>query len=155
MSPMRTGISRASLPVPHIELADGAEANGLARMIGDLIRQNLEDHPDKRADFGRMLGRVALVAEDAEVRLTLEIDPNRLTVHDGIVGIPDITIRASSEDIINLSLMELTPRLRLPDPRGAINRQVWQATREGRIQMYGTLANFPLALRLTRVMSVN
>lgn len=155
MKPVRALTSPAALPMPHIQLADGAEANGLAQMIADLIRQNLEDSPRKRADFGRMLGRVALVAEDADVRLTMEIDPNRLTIHDGIVGIPDMTIRASSEDIINLSLMELTPRFRLPDPRGAINRRVWEGTREGRIQMYGTLANFPLALRLTRVMSVN
>ena len=77
-----------------------------------------------------------------------------LTADDGIVGIPDITVRADSEDILNLSLMELTPRMRVPDPRGETNRKVLRATREGRIHTYGALTNLPLALRLTRVMSV-
>ncbi len=138
-----------------IELDPGAEDNGFALMLADLLRQNLEDHPDKARDFARLSGRVAMVVEDAGVAVTLRFDAGRLVVHDGIVGIPDLTIRAGSDDITQMSLMELLPRVRLPDPRGEATRRVLRASREGRIRMYGALANLPLVVRLTRVMSVS
>jgi len=137
-----------------IELGPGADENGFALMLSELIRQNLEDHPEKLRDFRRLAGRVALVVEDAEVAVTLRFDGGRLTVHDGIVGIPDVTIRASSDDVTRMSLMELLPLVRLPDPRGAVTRHILRASREGRIRMYGALANLPTVIRLTRIMSV-
>lgn len=140
---------------PVIELAPGADDNGFALMLADLLRQNMEDHPEKRADFERLLGRVAIVVEDAEVAVTLGFEAGRLRVFDGIVGIPDLTIRASSEEVTKMSLMELLPRFGLPDPRGENTRAILQASREGKIRMYGALMNLPLVLRLTRLMSVN
>lgn len=140
---------------PVIELGPGAEDNGFALMLSELIRQNLDDHPHKRRDFLKLSGRVAIVVEDAGVAVTLRFDAGRLTVHDGIVGIPDVTIRADSDEVTQMSLMELLPRVGLPDPRGEATRQILRASREGRIRMYGALPNLPLLLRLTRVMSVN
>ena len=101
-----------------IKFAPGAEDNGLATMVAGLIEQNLADRPDKRADFERLAGRVAIVAEDAGVALTLEFARGTLTVHDGVAGVPDVSVRANSDDVINLSLVELLPRFGLPDPRG-------------------------------------
>lgn len=140
---------------PVIELGPGAEDNGFAVMLADLLRQNLEDHPEKRGDFRRLSGRVALVVEDAGVAVTLRFGAGRMTVHDGIVGIPDLTIRAGSDDIVQMSLVELLPGVRLPDPRGSVTRAVLRASREGRIKMYGALPNLPLLVRLTRLMSIN
>src|SRR5580692_5486667 len=92
-----------------IELAPGAEDNGLASMLADLVRQNLEAKPHKVADFEGCDGTVAIVAEDADVCLTLRFAPRgTLTIHDGIVGIPDITIRATSDMILALSNMPLS-----------------------------------------------
>jgi len=144
-----------SIPEPVVDLGPGAEEHGFALMLSDLIRQNLEDHPGKKRDFARLAGRVAIVVEDAGVSVTLRFDAGRLTVHDGIVGIPDVTIRAEADDVTAMSLMELTPRLALPDPRGESTRRILDAQRKGRIRMYGALANLPLVVRLTRVMSVN
>ncbi len=138
-----------------IELAPGASENGLATMLADLLRQNLADKPHKRADFARLAGRVAIVAEDAGVALTLEFDRGRLVVHDGIVGIPDVTVRAPSDDVMAMSLVELTPRRALPDPRGETMRKLWQGMRGDRIHIHGALLHAPLMLRLTRVMSVH
>jgi len=140
---------------PVIELGPGAEENGFALMMSDLIRQNLEDHPHKVRDFDRLRGRVAIVVEDAAVAVTMLFEAGKLTVHSGIVGIPDLTIRAPSDDVMQMSLVELTPRLQLPDLRGEVTRQVMQASRQGRIRMYGLLGNVPLVVRLTRVMSIN
>jgi hypothetical protein len=139
----------------EIELGPGAEENGFALMMSELLRQNLDDHPHKRRDFRRLRGRVAIVVEDAEVSVTMVFDSGHLVVHDGIVGIPDLTIRADSDDVMQMSLMELTSRFALPDPRREVTRKVLGASRAGRIRMYGALANIPLVLRLTRVMSVN
>lgn len=139
---------------PIIELGPGAEDNGFALMLKDLIGQNLADHPEKVRDFERLAARIALVVEDAGVSVTLRFEAGRLTLHDGIVGIPDLTIRATTDDITQMSLMELLPRVRLPDPRGAVTKQVLKASREGRIRMYGALANIPSVIRLTRILSI-
>jgi hypothetical protein len=145
----------AAPPSPVVVvLAPGAADNGLATMLASLVRQNLEDKPHKQADFARLDGRVAIVAEDADVALTLEFRRGKLVVHDGIVGIPDVTVRAPSDDVMNLSLIELG-RAGLPDVRGESFRKMWRAMREGRVRVYGALAHAPMMLRLARVMSVN
>jgi hypothetical protein len=137
-----------------IELAPGAEDNGFANMLSEMIRQNLVDHPHKRRDFDRMLGRVAIVVEDAGVAVTLRFERGRLTVHDGIAGIPDVTVRADADDVTKMSLVELLPVVGLPDPRRPNARAVIEASRAGRIRMYGALGSPMLVVRLTRVMSV-
>jgi hypothetical protein len=139
----------------RIEMGKGAENNGLASMVAGLILQNLKDRPGKRDDFARLRGRVSIVAEDAGVAMTLEFAGNMLTVHDGIVGVPDVTVRAQSDDIVQMSLLELTPRLALPDPRGPTTRQIVQKSRSGRVRVFGALLHVPMLLRLTRLLSVN
>jgi SCP-2 sterol transfer family len=139
----------------RIELTQGAENNGLASMVASLILQNLNDQPKKRDDFAKMRGRVAIVAEDAKVAMTLLFTGNMLTVHDGIVGIPDVTVRAQSEDIIQMSLVELSPRWSLPDFRGEAMKAVMKKSQDGAIRVFGALAHPGLVLRLTRLLSVN
>jgi hypothetical protein len=144
-----------------IELAAGAEDNGLAGMLADLVRQNLEAKPQKRGDFDALSGSFSIVAEDAEVALTLRFDRGKLTIYDGIVGIPDVTIRGSSDTIMALSNMPLLGKLGLPvpDPRDkagvAVARGVMDAMRNGSFHVYGMFFHLPMLMRLTRVMSVN
>lgn len=140
---------------PQIELIGPAKHNGLATMITDLITQNLADHPEKRRDFAHLVGRVAIVAEDAGVALTLQFSFGALAVFDGIDGIPDVTVRASSDDVINMSLVELTQTTRLPDLKGEVTKAMLKASREGRIRVLGAIFNIPMLIHLTRVMSVN
>jgi hypothetical protein len=155
---------------PRIGLAAGAEENGLAIMLGDLVRQNLEAKPKKKVDFDALEGRVAIVADDADVALTLVFEKARdggsgstttLTIHDGIVGIPDVTIRGPSDAILALSNMPLATPLGLPFPSPGdaeglktfldLSRQM----RQGKLHFYGMLLHVPLVMKLTRVMSVN
>ncbi len=140
---------------PAIHLAPGASENGLALMLSGLVRQNLIDHPSKKKTFFRMSGRIAIHALDIGVSLTLVFDHGRLIVHDGIVGVPDVLVRAPSEEITYLSLVELEPRFGLPDPRGENTRHVIRASKEGLIEVRGILSNLLTMLRLTKVMSVN
>lgn len=136
-----------------VELAPGAGDNGLAIMMATMMSQNLADHPERRGAFERLVGRVAIVAEDAEVALTMELRGGRAIVHDGIVGIPDLTIRGAAELIADLSRME-TGRFGLPDPRGEVNRAMAQALRDKRLRIYGLPAALPLLARFGKVLAI-
>ena len=136
-----------------IELAPGAEDNGLASMLATLARQNLDDHPEREAGIKRLRGRVAIVAEDADVALTLELDRGRVVLHDGIVGIPDLTIRGGFEQIGDMSRMESLGKL--PDPRGEVNRAMWAALRTGKLKVWGLPRALPLLLGMGELLSVS
>jgi hypothetical protein len=144
-----------------ILLAPGAEENGLAMMLADLVRQNLEAKPHKQADFDAIEGSIAIVAEDAEVALTLRFSGGTLTIFDGIVGIPDVALRASSDIIIALSNVPLTAKLGLPFPRwrdkdgSAVVKGIFGAMRDGSFRVYGSAFHMAMMMHLTRVMSVN
>ena len=145
----------------HITLAAGAAENGLAVMVSDLLRQNLEAKPQKARDLAAMTGRIALLAEDAEVALTLRFDRGDLTVYDGVVGVPDVIVRASSDVVLALSNMPVTRRFGLPLPtlRDREGRkvlgEVLAAMRSGTMKVDGGALHAGLMLHLTRIMSVN
>jgi len=148
--------------VPVVQLAPGAHDNGLANMLAGLLRQNMQAKPRKRADFAALDGTVAIVAEDADVALTLRFERGeRLTIYDGIDGIPDVTIRGASDVIIALSNMPLATPLGLPIPNprdresvGAV-RTVLSAMGRRKLHLFGAAFHLPLVLKLGRLMSVN
>jgi hypothetical protein len=157
--PWRLGVYRRM--TPNVELAPDAHENGLATMLADLVRQNLDAKPHKKADFVALRGQVAIVADDVDVALTLSFDRGKLTIHDGIVGIPDVTIRGPSEAIMALSNLPLATPLGLPIPnprdREAVLAvgTVMRAVRQGRLRVYGMAFHPVLLVKLTRVMSIH
>lgn len=146
---------------PHIELAPGADENGLANMLSGLVRQNLEAKPHKQADFAALAGRVAIVAYDIDVAITMHFERGKLTIYDGIVGIPQVTIRGPSDAILALSNMPLATPLGLPIPdprdREAVKtvRTVFGATASGQLHVHGMALHAPMVMKLTRVMSIH
>lgn len=152
-----------------IALAPGAENNGLATMLAELLRQNLETKPHKRKDFDALDGSVALIADDADVALTLSFtsglrgagrgEGGRLVLHDGIKGVPDVAVRGSADSIMAMSNVPLTRSLGLPLPTDRtgleVVRGMVRASWTGELKIYGMLGNIGLLSRLTRVMSVN
>jgi len=158
---VRNGARRANGAglAARIIVAPGAEDNAFAQMLAELVRQNLESKPHKLRDFEALDGTVALVADDADVALTLEFRLGRLTLHDGIKGVPDVAVRGSSDAIMALSNVPLTRPLGLPIPTdraslGALRAMVGQSV-SGELKVFGMLGNLGLLGRLTRVMSVN
>jgi hypothetical protein len=136
-----------------VELAPGADDNGLATMLATMMAQNLADHPERQRTFARLAGRVAIVAEDADVALTMEFRRGRAILHDGIVGIPDLTIRGGFEQIGDMSRMEsLGP---VPDPRGPVNRAMWQALREKKLRIFGLPWGLGLLVGMGEVLAVH
>ena len=148
---------------PSITLAPGAENNAFATMLCDLGKQNLESKPHKVKDFQALArGRgatIALVADDAEVALTLEFRDGKLVLHDGIKGVPDVAVRGSADSIMAMSNIPLTRPLALPIPTDRTSLDVLvtmvKATRTGELKVHGMIGNLGVLSRLTRVMSVN
>jgi len=147
----------------NVTLAPGAENNAFATMLADLVRQNLESKPHKKKDLAALSRRrsvtVALVADDADVALTLEFKDGGLVLHDGIKGVPDVAVRGSSDSIMTMSNIPLTRPFGLPIPtdRGALDvlRQMARSTATGELKVHGMVGNLGVLSRLTRVMSVN
>jgi hypothetical protein len=148
------------MDVEAVALAPGAEENGLASMLASLLRQNLETKPHKLSDFRALWGTVAIFATDADVALTLRFRGGRVTLHDAIVGAPDVVVRATSDVIVAMSTAPLRTPLLLPvpDPRRPADRayakDLWAATRAGHLKVEGAALHLPLLLRLSRVLSV-
>ncbi|MBL8611066.1 MAG: hypothetical protein JNL38_27230 [Myxococcales bacterium] len=144
---------------PDVTLAPGAEDNGFASMLCDLLRQNLEAKPHKMRDFNELHARVALVADDADVACTLDFQRGRVTVHGGVYGVPDVTIRGQSEAILSLSNLPVTTRLGLPIPRDpdgrAVLRGLVQALGRRELSLHGAVFRLGVMSRLGRVMSVD
>lgn len=139
----------------EVKLAQGADENGFAIMICDLLSQNAADHQSKARSLQKLRGRAAIIVEDAGVAITLNFESATVWVCDGIVGIPDVSIRATSERITQMSLIELLPRVGLPNPRGEVAAEVFEASKSGEVQVFGALRHPGTVARLTEVLSVN
>ena len=140
-----------------IAIDPSAEDNGLANMLATIMRQNLEDHPQRARLLEHLEGRLAIFAEDAEVSITWVFGHGQATVHDGIIGIPDLTIRGGFEPIGDMSRMEsFHSRLlqHVPDPRGPVNRSMWKALRGGQLRVFGLPRGLRLLLAFGDVMQI-
>ena len=127
-----------------IELAPGADSNAFASMMATLVRQNLDDHPDRGWALKLPRGRVSVEVLDLGMSITFVFDGERLVIHDGVKGIPDVRVRGTAELITISSNMESLPGIGLPDPRGETNKKLAKALRDGELELVGVLRN-PLA----------
>ena len=135
-----------------VEIAPSAVDNGLAKMLETMMQHKHADHTARAKVLDALYGRLAIFAEDAEVAVTFVFESGRATVHDGIVGIPDLTVRGGFEQIGDMSRMEsLGP---IPDPRGPVNRAMFQAMREGKLRIHGLPQGLPLLLAFGEVMQI-
>lgn len=148
-----TGGSVTGEGAPRIGLAPGAEAVGLAVMIADLIRQNLERSPRKDADFRKLAASVSMEVPDAEVAITLEFSRGTLLVHEGQRVGAHLRIRADSTTLLALPLVRISaglPNLFSPESSALRNGLLTGGVR------IGGMLRHPLRLvRFTRLMSVN
>jgi hypothetical protein len=127
-------------------------------MFAELVRSNV-DSAWQRREFERLRGSAAIVADDAGTALTLRFDFGRLTVHEGLVGVPDITILGSTSEIEALTNLPFItrfgvslPRLGDASGRAALSRIV-KALRERDLKIYGLLFHARFVVRMLRVLS--
>jgi hypothetical protein len=138
---------------PEIILDPGAAENGLAGMLADLIRQNLEQRPSKRPDFDALSGTVALDASDIDVQVTLDFQKGRVRIYDGVQGRPMLRIRTDHDTILGLTLLPL--RFGLPDFLGPQGRATLKKIVDGSLKIQGLWRAPVVLVRLTRLLSVS
>jgi hypothetical protein len=137
---------------PSIIVDDSATDNGLAQMLADLLRQNLEQNPKKIRYFNKLGLSVAITAPDAEVQLTIFFNRGNCTIYDGVTGKPHLHIITDSANIMSLSAAPV--RLGLPDPFESAGRDLIKKIFTGELKIRGMFRH-PLAVTcLTNVFSV-
>lgn len=150
------GFERCSDAVePIVDLAPGAEHEPLAVTLAEAVRDGLGD-PERRRAFERLRGAVGVVIDDAATALTLRFDFGRLTVHEGLVGVPTVTLRGPRAELEGLTRLVLVPS-GVPD---VTSRGGWRGLRRvarvlwaRKLVIYGLFAHPRFVLRLLHVLS--
>ena len=144
-----------------IAFAPGADENEVAVLFGEAIAERIGAGGAALADFKAMRGSVLVVARDAEATsnaATFRFDHGRLTIHDGHVGVPTISLVGDLEALRKLPSLVLTRVTRLPRPEGSRDvvgalARFARRTLRGELTLYGALANPRLWLRFARVLA--
>lgn len=90
-----------------VELKSGDNANGVASIVGTLLGQNFETFPERVGVAKRMSQPVAVYSTDTEQACTIMFRDHGAIVHDGLVGRPVVTVRASVDQILDVSQLKM------------------------------------------------
>jgi len=138
---------------PVIILDDGAKDVGLAEMLFNLLRQNLEQRPEKVSSFEALDSNVVMVARDIDITLTIAFKRGELKIYNGVVGDADLKIIADHDAILELSLINIC--MGLPNYFDKTGRNIVKKLLLGDLKIKGLLRH-PLQLtHLTKIFSVN
>ncbi len=95
-------------PQIDVRLDEGAES-GLADMMAQLLRQNLEEDARKRRLASRLRGRLAVTATDYETSATAEFGGGAVLISDGVVEPVDATIAGPHRRLTKVLTGEASP----------------------------------------------
>ena len=123
---------------------------GLAAMLEDLVRQNLERDPTRRRLLTRTL-RVVIEVPDAAVRASIRVAGGSVRVRDGDDAGAHVRVRARGADVLGLATVPLLAGL--PDARSPEGRRVVAAILRGEIRVRGLLRHLGEVRRLTELLS--
>jgi len=138
---------------PVILLDEGAKEGGLAEIVFDLIRQNLEQKPQKRSSFQALHSNVVMVVRDIDITITLAFKRGELTIYNGIVGRADLKIILDHDAILDLSLVHIF--MCLPNYLDKIGRDILKKLLLGNLKIEGMLKHPLQLIHLTKIFSVN
>lgn len=136
-----------------VKITKSAEGIGLAEMLADLLKQNVEDKAVKRQIFNLMKGNVLIKAVDAEVEVTLNFNKGTLTIYGGRKGEIDLEIEADSDTIVNLA--QLKTILFMPIFIDSVGRDALKKMLSRNLKIKGMLFHPVLLLQLVNVLSVS
>jgi hypothetical protein len=136
----------------EIDLAPGLEDGGMATMIADIIKGNLQEKPRRKKDFNALNGNIYMQAEDAEVDMTLIFKKGSLSVHNGKVGKPQISIVTDSSTLLDLA--NISVKFGLPYYLDATGRGVIAKLVTGKLKIKGLISHPIKLTRFTKLMSV-
>ncbi len=98
----------------ELVLDEKAQENGLATMLHQMIKENIEKNKWKEKDAKSVKSDVLIYARDADVKVSISFRGNRAIVFDGELFSPDIRIEANTADLIEMSKIKLIGPLHIP-----------------------------------------
>ena len=119
-------------------------------MIGGLIQQNLDRDPGRARYLDGSV--VTIVAPDAEVAVTLRLDPGHIMVSDGVDAESQVVVTANSDRLLQITASPL--RLGLPDALSQGGREVLGGVLSRQVRIKGLLRSPRRLARVTRLLSV-
>ncbi len=138
---------------PLIVLDEGAKDVGLAEIMFNLIRQNLEQKPQKLSSFRALNSNVVIIARDIDITVTLAFKRGELMISNGIVGKPDLKITADHDAILGLTLINIC--MGLPNYFDKTGRGILKNLFLGSLKIEGMLRHPLQLIHLTKIFSVN
>lgn len=138
---------------PVIVLDEGAKDVGLAEMLFNLLRQNLEQKPQRVSSFEALDSNVVMVARDIDITVTLAFKKGKLKIYDGVVRNHDLKIIADHDAILELSLINI--RMGLPNYFDKTGRKIFKKVLLGNLKIEGMLRHPLQLIHLTKIFSVN
>lgn len=139
-----------------ITIAAGSEENSLAVLIAELIRQNVERHPARKAHLVRLVLAATICATDLETRVTLVFNGHRgLVLHGESPVAPHVTIVADSESILDLARLSIHGPTGFPVLWDALGFSVVRRVLRKRVQIRPMGRHLGKLTRLLAILSVS
>jgi hypothetical protein len=126
--------------------------NALAAMIGGLLDANLSAHPERSALLARR-ATVAILATDVDVGATIRLGEGRAIVRNGVIGDPDVVVRAESGALMGMS--SVPTRFGLPDVSKPEARAMLRRVATGKLRVKGVVTRGSTLNRFSKLMSVD
>jgi hypothetical protein len=146
-------LARRVANVSLVEYAEGQEATAFGQVLGGLIEANVEASDERRRDFDQLQARVGVFVTDIEEGVTLEFQGGRLLVRCGLQPDRDLTIRADSETVMQLSKVRIG-FAGMPNYLDPTGREVVGRLLSGRLKIEGVFGNLTVLNQVTRLFSV-
>jgi hypothetical protein len=83
------------------------EANGITGLLGGLLSENLDRFGDRRRVAEKMTAPIAVQSRDTAESTTVVFGPHGLAMHNGVVGVPAVTVEAGVDEILKLSQLKM------------------------------------------------
>ncbi|MDG5486721.1 hypothetical protein [Mycolicibacterium gadium] len=134
---------------------DGDDANGVAGIVSMLLAQNFANYP-KRIPIARRVSRpISVYSTDTQTACTAVFRTDGATVHNDIGGRPSVTVKATVDQIMDVSQLKMKAGGLLPvgffTKRGFA---VLGAIATGKLVVRGLFVHPVTALRFIALMSI-
>ena len=135
---------------PEVTL-EGDDPSGLAELVAGLLSQHLAREPSRATLLARSI--VVLSMPDADVAVTVRLEPGRVRVADGVAPEAHLRVVASADRVLALAAAPL--RAGLPDPLRRDGRAALADVLRGRVRVHGMLRHPRRLARFTSLLSVH
>jgi hypothetical protein len=135
-----------------VQYSDGLEPTAFGQLLGGLVEANVEASPERRRDFDDLRARVGVFVTDIGEGATLDFQGGRLVVHRGLEPGCDLTIRADSETVMQLSNVSIG-FAGIPNYLDSTGREVVVRMLSGRLKIDGIFGNLTALNQVTRLFS--